>query len=86
MDYVLLMKRNVSENEFIFNLNKHEVSDIKFTGKEELKQILLHKSLAITPWFSLILEKKIDDIFSMAQNYEELKEKDKFTITNFLKV
>lgn len=84
MDYVLLMKRDVEEKEFVFDLNKHEVSSIKFIGKEELKDILVNRSLPITPWFSLILQKKIDEIFQMAKNFEEVKEKENYPITNFL--
>jgi len=84
VDYVLLMKRNIDSKNFEFNLNKHEVSDIKFVEKEELKDILLKKKLHITPWFSLILQKKIDDIFLMAKNFEEVKEKEYYPITNFL--
>ncbi len=78
------MKRDTEEKEFGFNMNKHEVSATKFISKEELKQILLSKSLAITPWFSLILQKKIDEIFYMANNFGEIKEKENYPITNFL--
>lgn len=84
MDYVLIMKRNIDEIDFQFNINKNEVSAIKFVEKNELKHILLSKSLSITPWFSLILKKKIDEIFEMANNYEDIKIHENFPITNFL--
>jgi len=79
------MKRDAEEDaDFGFNLNKHEVSAIKFIGKEDLKENLISKSLAITPWFSLILQRKIDEIFYMAENFQEIKEKETYPITNFL--
>lgn len=84
MDYVLLMKRDTEEKEFGFNLNKHEVSAIRFIGKEELKDTLLSKSLAITPWFDLILQKKIDEIFDIAKIFGEIKEKDNYPIIKFI--
>jgi isopentenyldiphosphate isomerase len=78
------MKREIDSKDFKFDLNKHEVKDIKFIEKEELKEILFNKRLQITPWFSLILQKKIDEIFHMAKNFEDVKEKEIYPITNFL--
>lgn len=78
------MKRNIDEKEFSFAINKHEVEDVKFIAKRELKEIVNNKLTEITPWFGLILRRKIDEIFEMASNFENIEEKETYPITNFL--
>ena len=78
------MKLKLSEKDISSKINPDEVSDIKFMYKEELKEILNNKDFPITPWFELVIKKKIDEIYKLAENFEKFQEKKDYEITSFL--
>lgn len=84
VDYILITKKNIRNLEEYFNLNKDEVAEIKFISKDELKAEVYERNMDITPWFKLILDRKIDELFKLSEDFEDLKEKEKLDITRFI--
>ena len=72
MDYILLAKYDIEINNI--KVNKDEVSDICLLTKEELINIIQRNEFKITPWFRLIIENKIDDIWKCLDNIDKLED------------
>ncbi len=61
VDYILLAKMDMNTEQARKLFNRDEVEDVMFMSKDSLKKSI--NELTITPWFKLIMENKIDEIF-----------------------
>ena len=84
VDYILITKKDIKDLNESFNLNVDEVAEIKWMSKDELRDQYTSNQMDITPWFKLILDRKIDELFDLSKNFEELKEQEKYEITRFI--
>lgn len=69
IDYLLFIQKNVR----LDNVNENEVKALKWVGQDELKKWNDEKSEDFTPWFNLIVKKKLFSIWE-AMNNNGLKE------------
>jgi isopentenyl-diphosphate delta-isomerase len=75
VDYILLAKCDIEINNIKFN--QDEVSDVCLFTKEELLINCKKDDFKITPWFKLVLENKIDDIWECLDNLDKLADNNK---------
>jgi isopentenyldiphosphate isomerase len=74
VDYILISKFNFSFSSMI--CNPDEVSDISLLTLEEIRNKVKNKEIKITPWFDLILQNKIEDIWKCLGDLDSLKKKE----------
>ena len=53
-------------------LNVDEVSDVRLISKDDLVDEVKSEKMSITPWFKLIVNNKIDEIYQTAKNLEKI--------------
>jgi isopentenyldiphosphate isomerase len=75
VDYILLGKHQFEECDVRYNTD--EVSDVKLVTQEELLDMVHRDKIDITPWFKLVIENRVNDIWNTARNLNENKESDK---------
>lgn len=71
LDYILLAKLNLNLIDVKKLSNPDEVSDVRLVTKKELVDEVNLESMKITPWFKLIVNNKIDEIFDTAKNLNQ---------------
>ena len=70
IDYLLFAKKTID----LDNVNKNEVQDTKWVGKEELSDWVKKERKVFTPWFKLIMHEKVFNIWDKIQESNFLKE------------
>jgi isopentenyl-diphosphate delta-isomerase len=89
LDYILISKmHNINSEKSITELkvlmNPDEVSDIKFVSQEELHDDINKDRMKVTPWFKLIIENKLDEIFEILKTNIQLREENNIDIINYI--
>lgn len=82
LDYILLAKNSDEQfNEELIKkrMNLDEASDVTFMNKEELLENVSKNKIKITPWFSLLIKNRIEEIFHKANKINTENDKN---ITN----
>jgi len=69
IDYIFVIKCNVK-----INPNKIEIEDTKYVNPEELEELFLDKNAKIGPWFRLIKENFLNDIWKSLNNLEKISD------------
>jgi isopentenyl-diphosphate delta-isomerase len=72
LDYILLAKLNMDIKEIAKSSNPDEVSDVRLISKKDLVDEVNSEKMMITPWFKLIVNNKIDEIYETAKNLENI--------------
>lgn len=72
LDYILLAKLNMNIKDISKLLNVDEVSDVRLISKDDLVDEVKSEKMSITPWFKLIVNNKIDEIYETAKNLEKI--------------
>jgi isopentenyldiphosphate isomerase len=72
VDYILMSKYKFGLADI--KCNPDEVSDIDLVNLESLKERIRNKDIKLTPWFSLIVDYKIEDIWKSLNQLELLKQ------------
>jgi isopentenyldiphosphate isomerase len=75
VDYILLGKKQFEESDVMYNTD--EVSEVKLVTQDELLDMVNKHKINITPWFKLIIENRINEIWNTVRNLDEHKESDK---------
>lgn len=70
LDYIIFGQLNKAKKEI--NFNKDEIKDIEFFSESKLKTFIQHNK--ITPWFNLILSKKMSLYFSKLEREKMMSE------------
>jgi isopentenyl-diphosphate delta-isomerase len=77
LDYILIGKITLEKIDLF---NKDEVSDVDLVNEKELNGIIKENKINITPWFQLILNKRMSDIYKLADligSNADIKESEK---------
>ena len=69
IDYIFVIKCDVK-----INPNKIEIEDTKYVNPEELEELFLDKNAKIGPWFRLIKENFLNDIWKSLNNLEKISD------------
>ena len=69
IDYIFVIKCDVE-----INPNKIEIEDTKYVNPEELEELFLDKNAKIGPWFRLIKENFLNDIWKSLNNLEKISD------------
>ncbi len=69
IDYIFVIKCDVK-----INPNKIEIEDTKYVNSEELDELFLDKNAEIGPWFRLIKENFLNDIWKSLNNLEKISD------------
>jgi len=69
IDYIFVIKCDVK-----INPNKIEIEDTKYVNPEELEEIFLDKNTKIGPWFRLIKENFLNDIWKSLNSLEKIRD------------
>ena len=69
IDYIFVIKCDVK-----INPNKIEIEDTKYVNPEELEELFLDKNIKIGPWFRIIKENFLNNIWKSLNNLEEIKD------------
>jgi isopentenyldiphosphate isomerase len=72
VDYILISKGNFKEEDVKFNPD--EVSDVELVSLERLREQVQNDKIKITPWFSLIVNSKIENIWKCLGDLRSIKE------------
>jgi isopentenyldiphosphate isomerase len=75
VDYILLGKHRFNEEDVMYNTD--EVSGVKLVTQGELIEMVNEKRINITPWFSLVIQNRVNDIWNTIANIKTQKESDK---------
>merc|ERR1711976_456438 len=70
VDYILLAKLDMTTGTARGLFNKNEVRDVDFLTKPDLRKAI--ETMTITPWFKLIMQNKIDEIFEKGISYNKV--------------
>jgi isopentenyl-diphosphate delta-isomerase len=71
LDYILIAKIDYQESFLKRVMNSEEIADFKYISKIQLIDEIKSNTLAITPWFRLIVENRLESIWNYAENLEE---------------
>jgi len=77
LDYILISKKDFELDFLKRVMNPDEVSDAMYLGKEELRKLINENSIKVTPWFKLVIQNKLDDIYDFLENKSNKVGKDK---------
>jgi len=69
IDYIFVIKCDVK-----INPNKIEIEDTKYVNPEELEELFLDKNAKIGPWFRLIKENFLNDIWKSLNNLGKISD------------
>ena len=69
IDYIFVIKCDVK-----IDPNKIEIEDTKYVNPEELEELFLDKNAKIGPWFRLIKENFLNDIWKSLNNLEKISD------------
>jgi isopentenyldiphosphate isomerase len=81
MDYILRITMDVDIKKAYTQINRDEVVDLTFMSKSHLMDKVRNHKKNFTPWFKLIIENKINDLFLLFSNKKEDQE---IKITNYI--
>lgn len=73
VDYCLFVKKNLTIDQVLPNLNANEISDAKFLSQDEVYQLLEDDKagkVEVTPWFKIISEKFLKTWWSAFEKNE----------------
>jgi len=82
VDYILLVKKEITLQQVKSAFNKNEVSDVKFLNMPMLQNDIC--SMKITPWFNLIMKNKINEIFKKGQEDHKIYTGTENEITRYI--
>jgi isopentenyl-diphosphate delta-isomerase len=71
LDYILLAKLNFDLKDVTKSSNPDEVSDVRLISKPDLVDEVNSEKMKITPWFKLIVQNKIDEIYETAKHLNQ---------------
>ncbi len=81
MDYILRITMDVDIKKAYTQINGDEVADLTFMSKSHLIDKVRNHKENFTPWFKLIIDNKINDLFLLFSNKKEDQE---IKITNYI--
>jgi isopentenyldiphosphate isomerase len=75
VDYILLGKHQFEIDHIKYN--QDEVSDIKLVTQEELVHMVSTGNINITPWFKLVIQNRVSQIWDTIRSINISKESDR---------
>ena len=81
LDYILRITMDVDIKKAYAQINRDEVADLTFMSKSHLMDKVRSQKEIFTPWFKLIIDNKINDLFLLFSNNKEDQE---IKITNYI--